>query len=594
MAYITPNSIVCVLKGVSLDSSYNHTVLYSTALAQAQDLVSYLYAQFDQQSYQRVNKNKIRVARKADDLYNCNYLMFRNTAYGDKWFYAFIDSIDYINDHCSEIQYTIDVIQTWWFEFDLGDCFIEREHSQTDVAGDNTVPENFELGDKVIVSATNIRFQRWYGAIISTVLMPTLSAIGSSGQYEYRLAAQGNTTVALSGIPNGAYVYTGIPINKTDSLADWSGYDRQDYRVYDANSGTVDTAMTNLVPLTLGNFITAIEQTNNVSLDAVVGVYIYPADLSYLTYEDAAEDFGYPYGTALRQEAATITRPTVFYSGYNNTTYTPKNKKLLTYPYIDIQVSNNQGSEQTYQFERFNSTYGYKFGWIGIQNNPTIVLYPGRYNNIASADSDGITFNNAAVSLNSFIPIPTKLSAYDTWQTTQSNSANFSVVSSGIASVAHGALAVMNGSGTGLVNSALSLYNTIGSITANVADLKQTPDTLTGNAMNGSVNVAGKRFGFAIRTRAIKAEYARIIDDYFSMFGYARHIVKKPAVKDSNQHKRRYWNYIKTQGCIIHPATGTGLPSDDEKKIAQIFDNGITFWDTLGHVGNYSLTNSIV
>ena len=108
MAYIAPNSDVYILKGVPLDRSYNHTLLQSTETAQYNTFYSYRKYTLTNQSYQRAGKGKIRVALLADNLYDCNYIMFKNTSYGSKWFYAFINSVDYINDNATEINYTID------------------------------------------------------------------------------------------------------------------------------------------------------------------------------------------------------------------------------------------------------------------------------------------------------------------------------------------------------------------------------------------------------------------------------------------------------------------------------------------------------
>lgn len=74
-----------------------------------------------------------------------------------------------------------------------------------------------------------------------------------------------------------------------------------------------------------------------------------------------------------------------------------------------------------------------------------------------------------------------------------------------------------------------------------------------------------------------------MIDDYFNMYGYAMKRIKQPA-----RNVRPYWTYTKTVGCDIINAQ---VPADDLKKIASIYDNGITFWNGPDNVGNYSLDN---
>ncbi len=87
---------------------------------------------------------------------------------------------------------------------------------------------------------------------------------------------------------------------------------------------------------------------------------------------------------------------------------------------------------------------------------------------------------------------------------------------------------------------------------------------------------------FYIMQKHITAEFAEIIDNYFSMFGYACHKVKKP-----NRNVRSEWTYTKTIGCVLHG----NIPSDDIVKIASIYNAGITFWRNPANVGNYSLPN---
>ena len=83
----------------------------------------------------------------------------------------------------------------------------------------------------------------------------------------------------------------------------------------------------------------------------------------------------------------------------------------------------------------------------------------------------------------------------------------------------------------------------------------------------------------------VSAEYAKVIDDYFDMYGYATRSVKVP-----NRSARPHWNYVKTNGCVL----SGNAPADDVRKICSIYDDGITFWKNPSEVGNYSLDNSLV
>ena len=65
-----------------------------------------------------------------------------------------------------------------------------------------------------------------------------------------------------------------------------------------------------------------------------------------------------------------------------------------------------------------------------------------------------------------------------------------------------------------------------------------------------------------------RKDYAIMIDNFFSMFGY-----KVNAMKVPNVTGRRYWNYVK---CIQANITGD-IPQDDMNEIKSIFNAGCTF-----------------
>ena len=129
---IMPNTVIKVLKNVPLRSDYQDTLYFGSSTEQANYFSSCTKYTFQKNTYQRVNRGKIRINRVADDLYDCNYVMFQNSSFGHKWFYGFIESVEYINNAVSEVTYKLDCIQTWFFDMKINQCFVEREHSVTD------------------------------------------------------------------------------------------------------------------------------------------------------------------------------------------------------------------------------------------------------------------------------------------------------------------------------------------------------------------------------------------------------------------------------------------------------------------------------
>ncbi len=113
--YIEPKTNIKILKDVPLDTTYEHTLYFNNKIEQTNYFSSKVKYNLVNYTYQRVNRGVARVGIDTDALYDCNYMMFQNTAYGTKWFYAFITSVEYHNNGCCDISFEIDVMQTWFF-----------------------------------------------------------------------------------------------------------------------------------------------------------------------------------------------------------------------------------------------------------------------------------------------------------------------------------------------------------------------------------------------------------------------------------------------------------------------------------------------
>lgn len=84
---------------------------------------------------------------------------------------------------------------------------------------------------------------------------------------------------------------------------------------------------------------------------------------------------------------------------------------------------------------------------------------------------------------------------------------------------------------------------------------------------------------------SIRAEYARMIDDYFTMFGYKTNRLKVPNITG-----RANWNYVKTKGCNVIG----NVPQDDLQEIKTMFNRGVTIWHNTSTFMDYSQNNAIV
>lgn len=105
--------------------------------------------EIDKCHYQRKD-NVISFPAHIDTILNYNYVMYKNENYSNKWFYAFISDMKYENDNLTYITIKTDVFQTWQFDLIYKRMFVEREHVNSDLIGQHTIPENLETGELII------------------------------------------------------------------------------------------------------------------------------------------------------------------------------------------------------------------------------------------------------------------------------------------------------------------------------------------------------------------------------------------------------------------------------------------------------------
>lgn len=146
MAAIQPASQIVLYENVPFDNTYTDTLYSENVQEQINWFNQYAHHTFNALTYQRHTRNTCRIQATADDLYNVNYMIFSNPAYGTKRFFAFVTAVEYINNITTEITYEIDVMQTYFHDYTLEPCFVEREHTSDDTIGHNIATEPVDLG----------------------------------------------------------------------------------------------------------------------------------------------------------------------------------------------------------------------------------------------------------------------------------------------------------------------------------------------------------------------------------------------------------------------------------------------------------------
>lgn len=576
MAYIAPNTDITLCRDVPLDSSYDHTVDFAAGSeAQFAYFYSKRYVTLQANSYQRVGRNRLRIACTMEQAIMCNYLYFNNHNFEDKIFYAFITGWEYVNNVTTEISYEIDVFQTFWNDVRLLQVFVEREHSNTDYIGENLVPETIEQGEYVVDGG------------------------GVCDPYEILNPTTGDPIVETTG---SAIFYCTFsereqsdPLYSTDPFPDFTG------AVVD---GVVYTGLCPIRKVGYGNpndptgidgFISKVIAAGK--KDGILAAYMCPYNPN--TYDHITWSFN-------------LDKHVTSLAGY-----VPKNKKLFTAPYNVLRVRTDTDTAE-FKYELFNQA---KCSFIMegyIIPDPVLTLIPISYNSNPNTspnrtcleqrltlkcfpqiayDSDvwKVYFaQNGASLITGMIGAAAETGAKMLMLSQGGLSAGAPIVSAMADRTGNGHMTIRGsapqaGSMYGSSIDPLSTLQAGSSLTgiaqsiAQIYEIQKKPPQLNGNQSALNDYAAGvKKFYYDYL--CVRPQFARIIDDYFSMFGYATHIVKQPNITG-----RPYWNYVKTIGNTVD---ALGVPDPYLRKMNDAFNKGITIWHNPNNVGNYSLNNA--
>jgi hypothetical protein len=537
-----------LLLSVPLEKDYAHTLYFESVNAQYNYFYGKKKKEYTNFSFQR-HDNTIRIPEHIDDLLaaGCNYVMYKNPSYDNKWFYAFITNMEYKNEGCTVVSIRTDCIQTWMDEVTVKPSFVEREHASSDEIGEHTIEEGLETGSYTINSRFEFNYGDGYAVVVGVTKSPD-GLIGAGGQ--------------VHGIYSGAMYYAlenttnGNPVNEFVK-----GYDEG-------------------------------------AADAITCMFLAPKALVAST--DGTVTFGEHVPNRGTPHKTMINKPISAWTGYDAevvhefTTgdvngYTPRNKKLMCYPFRYLLASNNAGAAAVYHLEKFAM---YNEEGKRTQLEPTFTVFgcltpgcsvrmvPHYYNGAIDNHEEGLNMGKFPI-------LNWSSDVYTNWLT--QNGTNIAIdLLAGTAQIAAGVGIAMGTGGLGagigggtVLGGAAQIASTIGQ----VHQQSFTPPQARGNLNSGDVVTACYDNSFHFYTMSVKAEMARVIDDYFDMYGYKCHRVKYP----EKNHRAEYW-YTKTIDANI---TGA-IPQEDLQTIKDCYNRGITFWKHPQNFRNYKVLNPIV
>ena len=548
MAAITPSTDLMLLK-CPLEVDQQNQLTFTNATAQYNYFSSLPKLSVGNISYQRKDST-IRFEGHIDSIRGYNYCMYRNDNYSNKWFYAFITDMKYINDGVTLITIQTDVWQSWMFDIEIKASYVKREHVNDDTIGANTLDEGLSIGEPIMND-----FQEWIIASNDNEAQRTVAQVTQLPDGVD--VPSGYTNRVYNGIPQGCYfcVFNGpAEFAKFSKWYDKKGQQNAITALFLVPSGMVANAY--FKDYTIGEGI------------GTTKVGFLPA--SYLAWN-----------------LNLSTYPVITYSSTLDG-YTPKNKKLYCYPYSYLYVSNNAGSDIIYHYEDWQDPTEPYFAVRGtLGQGCSIQMYPYGYKKQSLTSGYGAY----GISCGKLPLLSWTSDYYLNWQA--QNGVNNVVrgglgVASGLTQAAGGLLSAAEGTTSGVATAIGGGINIISSITeAMHEDWKANlvPDQARGNTNCADLTYAMDKCGFTFRKMSCRREYAVMIDNFFSMFGYKVNKVKVP-----NVYGRANWNYVQ---CVQANIIGD-IPQDDMQEIKGMFNEGITFWHNPATYLDYSQNNAIV
>lgn len=499
---VPPASDVRLLVAIPLDPEHRNTLSFEGKDRQAQYFMS--MTSWPAENYTYVRKDRVlKVGVDPDRIMNCNYMMYRNSAFSNRWYYAFIDSIEYENNSTALIRFTMDWFQTYFYDAFLHPCYVEREHSYYDTFGQNLVPENLDYGNYIYGDDSRPQcFSEKSILVAATVDASMQSKVG--GYY--------------------GEIYSGL--------------------VYH-NFETAEAAT---------NFINQV--VSNVGPDAIVGINMYP---NYFFTNGTPKTYNF--------------KPRVVIDTIDG--YKPRNKKLLTYPYNFLYVTNNQGNAGSYKYEFFEDIKNIEFTiQCDVSLSPGAVLTPLNYKNKAG---NMVANVNEIMTISGWPQCSWTSDVFKAYIAQNGAKTAVNVVGGGISAASGIATAIATKNPMAAVNGIMPIANDM----ASLYDMSNLPAQAHGSVAPSTMFNYGF-LNFTFMPTYITAEFAKIIDGYFDMFGYATHQVKMPEFTG-----RPNWNYIKTLNCVV---TGS-IPLEAKLEIENAFNHGVTFWHNYNTFGDYSQPN---
>ena len=473
MSIVTPipqNTVIKVYAGIPWDDTLRDVRLFDTSAQRDIYFNGKLKGIWEKCSIVSMGKS-IKVEGYYNNFLECNYITFTNQVPDTtaRTIYAFITSISYVNVNTVQIDYTIDWIQTYLFDFEFDECLVEREHVDDDIQGRYVLEERIDFGEYQVDNQTYMDFNP---AIVVNVLPTNLAATIKDNMY----------------IPGVTVVYD---INMSTDVNELNRLIEE----YNATPERI-TSM----------FMGVVEMRGNWS------------DGSSLFYKDMS----------VTEERSF--NPTAAGSGAG--AYTPQNQKMLCYPYKFVTCDNYCGSVNQYRWEMFNNPGRAEFVVEGsAMPKPSMQFFPINYRQVSATGTQRNTYEQEGLFYENFPSVNYVTDTFKAWVSQYGTSFAVETGASVAVGVLGMAGSLAAGNVPGAITGAISTVSQGVDKYQEYKNHQLHSSQMHGGVAVSGLAYARDAVGFRVTEYSISMEDAKRIDHYLTRYGYRVEKVKVPNVR---------------------------------------------------------------
>ena len=532
-------SRIILSKNIKIDKDYKNVIDYDES-AMLNLCIENIVVDSNNYSFIRTNGN-IQTKFKYSDCLKSNYIAFQNKDYENKWFFAWIDDVIFKGENNTEIKYTIDSWSTFHNQLKFIESLVLREHVSDDTIGLHTINENLDIGEVI---------EEEY----EELLQKDIPEHVEDEHADYYLAIEGT----YNPLTNKDFV--GVTQINGNFSGNW-------LFLFEIWGSTYQDVI---------NFLEDVVKENK--MESIRNMFILPYELVNEIGTDEYTNKGnagiteatYKFKT-LKSTSSSVIKNYLIKKINKFKNITVKNNKCFCYPYNYMLVSNNVGNNIIYKYENFETvvdefenelmTFAIE---MSVSIGGSIRLVPKFYKKIDDNYEESIP-------LAKFPTCSWASDAFINWITDNALNIGTQIVTT---------------TGNFVIGNIAGGANGTANLIGQFREAALQPSIVGGNN-TGDVNFCSGKNIFSFHKMRVKDEYLKIIDDYFTKYGYQVNELKVP-----NLNNRNIFNYVQ-----IAPDENIGygnIPNNYMEIINKIFRNGVTIWHNHNNIGNYNLDNYII